>query len=59
MIDEYVLRGNSATLKCLVPSFVADFVQVTEWMDEEGRTFRTDDDTSVDGNAIKFSYVIH
>ncbi|KAI5745161.1 hypothetical protein M8J76_008755 [Diaphorina citri] len=48
VIDEYVLRGNSATLKCLVPSFVADFVQVTEWMDEEGRTFRTDDDTSVD-----------
>ncbi|KAI5752397.1 hypothetical protein M8J77_016619 [Diaphorina citri] len=48
VIDEYVLRGNSATLKCLVPSFVADFVQVTEWMDEEGRTFRSDDDTSVD-----------
>lgn len=36
VIDEFVLRGNSATLKCLVPSFVADFIDVEAWLDEEG-----------------------
>lgn len=36
VIDEYVLLGNSIVLKCLVPSFVADFVQVLGWMDDSG-----------------------
>ncbi|SPP73127.1 Hypothetical predicted protein, partial [Drosophila guanche] len=36
VIDEFVLRGNAATLKCLVPSFVADFIDVEAWIDEEG-----------------------
>lgn len=39
VIDEFVLRGNAATLKCLVPSFVADFVDVIEWQDEDGSTY--------------------
>lgn len=39
VIDEFVLRGNTATLKCLVPSFVADFVDVIEWMAEDGSTY--------------------
>ncbi|KAG5309252.1 DSCL protein, partial [Acromyrmex insinuator] len=39
VIDEFVLRGNTATLKCLVPSFVADFVDVIEWQDEDGSTY--------------------
>lgn len=39
VIDEFVLRGNTATLKCLVPSFVADFVEVVEWQDEDGSTY--------------------
>lgn len=33
---EYVMRGNAAILKCLIPSFVADFVQVTAWINDEG-----------------------
>ncbi|KAI8122153.1 Down syndrome cell adhesion molecule-like protein Dscam2, partial [Lucilia cuprina] len=37
VIDEFVLRGNSATLKCLVPSFVADFIMIESWVDEEGK----------------------
>lgn len=37
VIDEFVLRGNSATLKCLVPSFVADFIIIESWVDEEGK----------------------
>lgn len=41
VIDEFVLRGNTATLKCLVPSFVADFVDVIEWQAEDGSTYTT------------------
>ncbi|XP_047119733.1 Down syndrome cell adhesion molecule-like protein Dscam2 [Schistocerca piceifrons] len=39
VIDEFVLRGNTATLKCLVPSFVADFVEVVEWVADDGSRF--------------------
>lgn len=35
VIDEFVLRGNTGILKCLVPSFVADFVHIVEWISEE------------------------
>lgn len=30
--DEFVLRGNTAIIKCIVPSFVADFVHVMAWI---------------------------
>lgn len=33
---EYVIRGNSAILKCSIPSFVVDFVKVESWVDEIG-----------------------
>ncbi|XP_072765861.1 Down syndrome cell adhesion molecule 1 isoform X8 [Anoplolepis gracilipes] len=39
VIDEFVLCGNTATLKCLVPSFVADFVDVIEWLAEDGSMY--------------------
>ncbi|XP_043866976.1 Down syndrome cell adhesion molecule-like protein Dscam2 isoform X7 [Drosophila mojavensis] len=42
--NEYVIRGNSAVLKCSIPSFVADFVQVVSWQDEEGQLYGTLDD---------------
>lgn len=34
--NEYVMRGNTAILRCLIPSFVADFVQVVAWSDSDG-----------------------
>lgn len=34
--SENVIRGNSAILKCKIPSFVADFVSVQAWVDSEG-----------------------
>nr|XP_037870603.1 Down syndrome cell adhesion molecule-like protein Dscam2 isoform X16 [Bombyx mori] len=37
--NEYVIRGNSAILKCSIPSFVADFVTVLSWHDDTGNTF--------------------
>ena len=33
--DEYVLRGNSAILKCHIPSFVADYVYVSGWVADD------------------------
>lgn len=30
--DEFVLRGNTAILKCIGPSFVADFIHVVAWI---------------------------
>lgn len=34
--NEYVIRGNSAVMKCKIPSFVADFVQVDAWVGDDG-----------------------
>ena len=31
----YVITGNSALIKCEIPSFVADFVAVDSWTDNE------------------------
>lgn len=44
MDKEYVMRGNAAILKCSIPSFVADFVYVTAWVDDEGTEIVTTDD---------------
>ncbi|XP_030381731.1 Down syndrome cell adhesion molecule-like protein Dscam2 isoform X2 [Scaptodrosophila lebanonensis] len=53
VIDEFVLSGNSATLKCLVPSFVVDFIEIVAWVDEGGqeivRPFSTE---SMDGKYL-------
>lgn len=38
ILTEYVIRGNTAVLKCSIPSFVADFVQVEAWIAEDGET---------------------
>uniref|UniRef100_A0AAR5PMC5 Down syndrome cell adhesion molecule-like protein Dscam2 n=1 Tax=Dendroctonus ponderosae TaxID=77166 RepID=A0AAR5PMC5_DENPD len=37
--NEYVIRGNSAIMKCEVPSFVSDFVLVENWQDSKGHTY--------------------
>ncbi|XP_047472702.1 Down syndrome cell adhesion molecule-like protein Dscam2 isoform X2 [Penaeus chinensis] len=36
VLTEYVIRGNSAILKCNIPSFVADFVSVQAWVADDG-----------------------
>lgn len=35
-MDESVLRGNTAILKCHIPSFVADYVFVSSWTSDDG-----------------------
>ena len=34
--EEQVVLGNDVLLKCLIPSFQADFVSVLSWEDSEG-----------------------
>lgn len=34
--DEYVMAGNTALLKCQVPSYMSDFVMVTAWVQDTG-----------------------
>lgn len=41
-MSEYVIKGNTAVLKCTIPSFVADFVKVEAWVSDEGREFLPD-----------------
>ncbi|XP_036333501.1 Down syndrome cell adhesion molecule-like protein Dscam2 isoform X9 [Rhagoletis pomonella] len=43
ILMEYVIKGNAAVLKCSIPSFVADFVRVESWIDEEGNVLRHSD----------------
>lgn len=33
---DYAIRGNSVVVKCGIPSFVADFVQVISWHTDKG-----------------------
>ena len=37
--EEYVILGNDALMKCKIPSFVSDFVNVVSWLDNEGKEF--------------------
>lgn len=36
------MKGNSGIMKCLIPSFVADFVEVTGWIDDIGTEYIND-----------------
>ncbi|XP_016662681.1 Down syndrome cell adhesion molecule-like protein Dscam2 isoform X31 [Acyrthosiphon pisum] len=39
VVTEYVIRGNTAILKCTIPSFVADFVVVNSWISSDGQEY--------------------
>jgi hypothetical protein len=61
--DEFVLRGNTAIVRCLIPSFVADFVQVVEWI-TDGGSFAASSASNTDyGNTkcyrLSFPYPPH
>lgn len=36
LMEENVLRGNSAIMKCHIPSFVTEYVTVSSWIISEG-----------------------
>ncbi|XP_052739485.1 cell adhesion molecule Dscam2 isoform X25 [Bicyclus anynana] len=50
VVSEYVIRGNTAVLKCNIPSFVADFVKVEAWVDSDGGEYLLTDD--IDGKYL-------
>lgn len=52
MDKEYVMRGNSAILKCSIPSFVADFVHVVSWLDDSGDEIMTSENFNESKNII-------
>lgn len=35
----YVIKGNTAIFKCIVPSFVADYVSIVSWEDTFGNKY--------------------
>ena len=39
VFKENAIVGNSAIFKCVVPSFVADFVTVSSWLTSQGEVF--------------------
>jgi hypothetical protein len=53
--NEYVIRGNSAVMKCEVPSFVADFVVVEMWLDSAGNTYLPGSDYGNECDCYSFS----
>lgn len=46
------MRGNSAIMKCLIPSFVADFVSTEAWIDEEGTEFTINKSKDNEGSGL-------
>lgn len=53
MPTEYVIRGNSAIMKCSVPSFVADFITVEAWVTNDGQTYSRDSVKSGKQNILE------
>ena len=43
--ETYVIAGNSALLKCDIPSFVADLVSVVSWHDNGGGAYQIDSES--------------
>lgn len=39
--NEYVIRANSAIMKCKIPSFVSEFIYVDQWTDSDGSIYTT------------------
>lgn len=37
--DEDVILGNDVLIRCRVPSFVGDFVDIVGWIDSDGVNF--------------------
>ncbi|XP_039751105.1 Down syndrome cell adhesion molecule-like protein Dscam2 isoform X4 [Pararge aegeria] len=51
LMEEYVLRGNAAILKCHIPSFVSEYVSVVSWIvseSEEEVEINLDSDLNID-----------
>jgi len=54
ILTEYVIRGNSAILKCSIPSYIAEFVTVEAWIREDGEVYLPEDPAVVQGIAYSW-----
>ncbi|XP_050520775.1 cell adhesion molecule Dscam2 isoform X26 [Daktulosphaira vitifoliae] len=52
VMDESVLRGNTAILKCHIPSFVADYVFVSGWSSNDGDEYSVESNQVYDGKYL-------
>lgn len=55
--DEYIIRGNSAILKCKIPSYLADFIVVDAWIDDDGNEIEMTNNARDLGLDFSSSYV--
>lgn len=61
LMEEYVLRGNAAILKCHIPSFVSEYVTVISWIiseDNEELEIKLDSESNVDGRSHISVYAV-
>lgn len=42
--DVFAIRGNAAIFKCQVPSFVADYVEVADWINSNSGRYSTEEE---------------
>ena len=53
----YVIVGNTALIKCEIPSFVADFVSVDSWSDNEQNQYFQGIDKNY-GNLFRYIWIM-
>lgn len=61
LYDMFVIKGNTAIFKCIVPSFVADYVSVVSWEDTDGDKYSITPNTNFGINfyhCSSYAYVI-
>lgn len=46
VVSEYVIKGNTAVLKCSIPSFVADWVRPVQWLGDDGSAYNLTENNS-------------
>lgn len=39
---EYVIKGNSAILKCVVPSYLSDYLEIISWRIDDEEVYYND-----------------
>lgn len=43
MYDDYVIRGNTAVIRCHLPSFVREYVTIDSWLRDEENVLKSTD----------------
>lgn len=45
--DEYVISGNTAVLRCQVPSYISEYIMVTSWIQDDSINIYPNTDTGM------------